>query len=296
MGGVAIFAGAMLAFVALAPNLPATILAPQVIGVLVAGAYIAALGLWDDRHSLPPWAKLVGQIAGVALLIAFDIRVRLPLPEPLNVLITAMWVLGITNALNFLDNMDGLTAGVSAVASAFILLSAAQNDQYLVAGLAAGLLGACLGFLRYNFHPATIFMGDAGALFIGFLLAVLGIQLRFPDNTPMVTWMTPIFIMGLPILDTTLVVFSRLRRGVRPWQGGKDHLSHRLVRLGCSQREAVLILYLVGGALGMVGLFVAGSSPLEAYAIGATAALVAVVAIAWLEMREAARQRPIELT
>jgi UDP-GlcNAc:undecaprenyl-phosphate GlcNAc-1-phosphate transferase len=179
--------------------------------------------------------------------------------------------------------MDGLTAGISAVCSAFILLNAAQNDQYLVAGLSAGLLGACLGFLRYNFNPATIFMGDAGALFLGFLLAVLGIQLRFPQNVAIVTWMVPIFILGLPILDTTLVVISRLRRGVSPWTAGKDHISHRLVGLGFSHREAVLVLYLVAGMFGMLGLFVAEANILEAYTIGVTTALLALFAIWRLE-------------
>jgi UDP-GlcNAc:undecaprenyl-phosphate GlcNAc-1-phosphate transferase len=285
MGGVAIFAGAMLALLLLAPDLPASIQAPQVSGLLLAGTLVAALGLLDDRVALPPWAKLAGQLLATTVLVAFDIRVKLPLPEALNYMITFLWVLGITNAFNFLDNMDGLTAGASAVSSSFLLLSAAQNNQYLVAGLAAALLGACLGFLRYNFNPATIFMGDSGALFLGFLLAVLGIQLRFPANSPTITWMVPIFLMGLPIFDTTLVVFSRLRRGARPWQAGKDHLSHRLVNMGCTQREAVLILYLVSGALGMVGLFIAGSSLLEAGAISATMAIVAVAAIIWLERR-----------
>jgi UDP-GlcNAc:undecaprenyl-phosphate GlcNAc-1-phosphate transferase len=219
-------------------------------------------------------------------LYFFGIQVRLQLPEVLNLLITFFWLAGISNAINFLDNMDGLSAGVSGVAASFILLLAIFNGQYLVASLAAAIFGACLGFLRYNFHPAKIFMGDAGALFLGFLLAVLGLQLRFPDNVNAVTWMVPVFILGLPIFDTSLVVVSRLRRRVNPFTtAGKDHVSHRLVELGFSQREAVLILYLFTGAFGMIGLFVANADILEAYFVGLTVAFLGMAAIWRLEWR-----------
>jgi hypothetical protein len=146
----------------------------------------------------------------------------------------------------------GLSAGIAAVTTSFILLLALTNGQFLVSALAAALLGACLGFLRYNFPPARIFMGDVGSLFLGFLLAVMGIQLRFPENSNFVTWMVPVFLLGLPIFDMTLVVVSRLRRGLSPNTAGRDHTSHRLVRLGFSSREAVLILYLFSGILGMM--------------------------------------------
>lgn len=292
MGGVAIFAGAILAILLMYGNLPDreirgnvsdVDLPLHVVGIFLAVTVIALLGLWDDRVSLPPWAKFGGQFLAVAILIAAGVRVRLPIPELLNYLITILWLLGITNALNFLDNMDGLTAGISGVCSAFILLIAAQNNQYLVAGLAAAILGACLGFLRYNFNPAQIFMGDAGALFLGFLLAVLGLRLRFPGHSATITWLVPIFILGLPIFDTTLVVISRIRRRLPPWTAGKDHTSHRLVNLGWTQREAVLILYLATGALGMIGLFIAEADALEAYTIAVTIALLALYAIWWLD-------------
>src|SRR5690606_30123916 len=132
----------------------------------------------------------------------------------------------------------------------------AMNNQYLVAALSAALLGACLGFLRYNFAPANIFMGDAGAYFLGFWLAVLGIQLRFPQNVNFVSWMVPVMVLWIPIFDTSLVVISRLRRGVHPFTAGKDHLSHRLVEVGLGQREAVLVIYLLAGICGMVALFI----------------------------------------
>jgi UDP-GlcNAc:undecaprenyl-phosphate GlcNAc-1-phosphate transferase len=154
-----------------------------------------------------------------------------------------------------------------------------QNGQFLVSSLAAAVLGACLGFLRYNFKPAQIFMGDVGALFLGFLLAVLGLQLRFPDNSNFVTWMVPVMILGLPIFDTTLVVVSRLRRGISPGTAGKDHTSHRLVALGFSQREAVLILYLFAGMFGLAALFITEATVLEGYVLGTAVALVALYAI-----------------
>jgi UDP-GlcNAc:undecaprenyl-phosphate GlcNAc-1-phosphate transferase len=159
------------------------------------------------------------------------------------------------------------------------MLLGAFNEQYLVSALAAALLGACLGFLRYNFRPARIFMGDAGAYFLGFWLAVLGIQLRFPDNVNFVTWMVPVLILGLPIFDTTLVVFSRLRRGVHPFTAGRDHTSHRLVDRGFSQREAVLILYLISGVFGMVALFITQATVVEGYFIGGVVAVVCAYAI-----------------
>lgn len=274
MGGVAIFGGAMLAIIAFVPEFPNT-----VAGVLLSLTVVAFIGLLDDRFDLPAWTKLAAQFVGFLILTFFDIHVKLPLPDILNYVITFLWLAGISNAINFLDNMDGLSAGVSGVAAAFITLLGLQNDQFLVAGLAAAVLGATIGFLRFNFKPAQIFMGDAGALFLGFLLALLGLQLRFPANSSFVTWMVPIFILALPIFDTTLVVVSRLRRGVSPVTAGKDHLSHRLVQRGFSQREAVLLLYLLTGAGGMVAVFITEATILEGYLIFATVLVLSGVAI-----------------
>ncbi len=274
MGGVAIFGGAILAVIAFVPQFPDT-----VAGVLLSLTVVALVGLLDDRYGLPAWAKLTGQFVGFLILALFDIRVKLPLPELINYGITFLWLAGISNAINFLDNMDGLSAGVSGVAAAFIMLLGLQNDQFLVSGLAAAVFGATVGFLRFNFKPAQIFMGDAGSLFLGFLLALLGLQLRFPANSSFVTWMVPLFILAVPIFDTTLVVVSRLRRGVSPNTAGKDHLSHRLVRHGFSQREAVLLLYLLTGAGGMVGVFITEATILEGYLIFVTAVLLGGVAI-----------------
>jgi UDP-GlcNAc:undecaprenyl-phosphate GlcNAc-1-phosphate transferase len=278
LGGLAIVGGivlaVLLASVALYGRVPRT-----VAGILFASMVVALAGLLDDHSPLPAWAKLGAQFAAVLILLGFGIGVQLPLPSPINYAITLFWVIGISNAVNFLDNMDGLSAGISAVASAFILLLAIVNEQVLVAALSAALLGACLGFLRYNFPPASIYMGDAGSLFLGFLLAVLAMQLRFPENSNYVTWMVPLFILGLPLFDMTLVVYSRLRRGESPNTPGHDHVSHRLVKQGFSVRETDLLLYLVGGILGLVAVFVTQASVVEGYLMGVIAILLALIAI-----------------
>ena len=283
LGGVAIVIGAVLAILLtvflIFGQVPRTIA-----GVLLASTLVALTGLFDDRLGLPAWMKLAGQFLGFSILVYFGIRVQLPIWEPLNYAITFLWLAGISNAINFLDNMDGLSAGVSAVAASFILLFAVVQEQFLVSTLAAAVLGACLGFLRYNFSPARIYMGDAGSLFLGFLLAVLGMQLRFPENSNFVTWMVPVLVLGLPIFDMTLVIFSRIRRGISPNTAGKDHISHRLLLMNYSQREAVLMLYLVGGILGMIAIFVTQATIMESLTIGGLVAVSGLYAIWRLEV------------
>lgn len=284
LGGLAIIGGTVLAVLAFTYVAYGRI-PPSIAGVLLAAGVVAATGLIDDRLGLPAWVKLAGQFLGFLILLRFGIRVQLPVPEALNLAITFLWLAGIANALNFLDNMDGLSAGVSAVAAAFILLLATIGDQVLVAGLSAAILGACLGFLRFNFPPAQIFMGDTGSLFLGFLLAVLALQLRFPENSSFVTWMVPLFILGVPIFDMALVTISRIRRGVSPNTAGRDHTSHRLNVAGFTQRETVLILYLLGGVLGLVGVFVTQATVLEGYFMGFVTAALGLWAIWRLDRR-----------
>jgi UDP-GlcNAc:undecaprenyl-phosphate GlcNAc-1-phosphate transferase len=225
------------------------------------------------------------QLFPIVLPISFMHTYLLPY-EWLNWVVTLVWVVGITNALNFLDNMDGLSGGVATIASAFFLLLAAMNEprQVLVGAMAAALMGACIGFLRYNLNPATIFMGDTGSLFLGFILAALAIKLRFPSNTALITWMVPVCVLALPIFDTTLVFVSRLRRRVNPFTtAGKDHLSHRLVALGMTKREAVLICYLLCGSVGMVATFLTQARPDEAIIVATAMAVMLIGGVAWLE-------------
>jgi UDP-GlcNAc:undecaprenyl-phosphate/decaprenyl-phosphate GlcNAc-1-phosphate transferase len=272
----------------------------ELISILLGATLISLFGLIDDRWGMPAYLKMFGQlIAGIILLIG-GIQVQLFMPGPvdtplfatmypqdlLNWTVTLFWIVGITNAINFLDNMDGLSGGVAAIAAAFFLLLAAMNDprQVLVGAMAAALLGACVGFLRYNLNPATIFMGDTGSLFIGFILAALAIKLRFLSNAPVVTWMVPVFVLALPIFDTTLVFISRLRRRVNPFTtAGKDHLSHRLVALGLSKREAVLTCYLLAGATGMIGTYLTQATVGEAYVVAGLVTVVAACGLFWFE-------------
>jgi len=281
LGGVAIYLAFILALLIFEDRHYIS----QLVGILTGATLISFCGIWDDRWGLRPLLKLgVGQPLAALILIASGVRVSFLHHPVLNLLVTVFWVVGITSALNLLDNMDGLSAGVATVASAFFLLLAAMNGQYLVGSLAAALLGACLGFLFYNFNPASIFMGDTGSMFIGFILAAVGIKLRFPGRMDVVTWMIPVVILGVPIFDTTLVVVSRLRRGLNPiTHPGKDHLSHRLVAMGWTQREAVMAIYLICGGLGLVALFLTQASVVEGYAVAAMLALLGLFGLWKLE-------------
>ena len=286
MGGVAIFSGALIAFFILFFATGFYAVSDNVIGIGLAMTIVMLVGLADDRMGgMSAPVKLGGQTLAVVVLIYFGVYARIPfLPTILDFAITYLWIMVISNATNFLDNMDGACAGVSAVSAAFIVLLAAINGQDLVAGLGAAVLGACLGFLRYNFKPATIFMGDTGSLFLGFLLAVLALQLRFPENSNFVTWMVPLLLLGVQLFDLSLVTVSRLARGVNPLTtAGKDHTSHRLVELGYTQRESVMFLYLLGGAFGLVAIFVTQATILEGYVVGALLAFLALTVIAQFE-------------
>jgi len=280
LGGVAIYCaviGSLLVF----PNRRELV---ELTGIMIGASWISFWGLWDDRFGLSPIAKLAAQLVAAILLIVIGIQVSLPIPGWANIALTLLWIVGITNAFNLLDNMDGLASGVAAVAAAWFMLLAAINGQYLVGGLAAAVLGACLGFLIHNFNPASIFMGDSGSLFLGFLMAVLGIKLRFPANVNWVTWMVPIVVLGVPIFDTSLVVVSRLRRQKNPFSTpGTDHVSHRLNRAGWTRRESVMALYLAGCILGGISALVSLASPLGAYLILTAVVVVAVCAMLRLE-------------
>lgn len=278
LGGVAIFGGSILVLaIYFRDN-------AQILGFLGGALIMVMVGLVDDRYELPAALKLGGQLLAFGVVIVFGVTVRLPGPDWLDIVLTIVWLGAITNAVNFLDNMDGLCAGVVGIAAAFIVLMAAQNGQLVIGPMAAAVFGACLGFLRYNFRPASIFMGDAGSLLLGYLLAIMTLQLRFPQNANFVTWMVPVLIAGVPLFDLALVTVSRLRRGVNPLTtAGKDHTSHRLVRLGYGQREAVLVLYLLGGACGMVALFITQADVVDGYLVGGATAVAAAFAIWQLE-------------
>ncbi len=276
LGGIAIF----LSVLTITLLLGGRFNLDQLTGILVGATGVSLLGLWDDRYSLSPWLKLLGQLLAVALLMATNVSISfLPIPI-LNYAATVLWMVGITNALNLLDNMDGLSGGIAAIASANFALMCAFSGQYLVGALSVAVMAACCGFLIYNWNPATIFMGDSGSLFLGFTLAAIGIKLRFPDNVAFVTWMIPLLVLGVPLFDTTLVTISRLKRGLNPLTTpGKDHASHRLYYAGLTRREAVLVLYCAGFLLGLLAIFVTQAEILDGYIVGGIAALGGLYAL-----------------
>jgi UDP-GlcNAc:undecaprenyl-phosphate GlcNAc-1-phosphate transferase len=280
LGGLAIYLGVIIALIILGNRFYVS----QIIGIFVGATLVSFLGLWDDRRGLSPWVKLAGQFLAAGIVAMTDVRIVLSPYDALNIALTMLWVVAITNAMNLLDNMDGLSGGIAAIAALYFLLFAAMSGQYLVGALAAALVGACIGFLFYNLNPASIFMGDTGSLFLGFTLASLAIKLRFPENSAFVTWMVPVFVLAVPIFDTSLVIVSRLRRGLNPLTTpGKDHLSHRLALLTGSTREAVLICYLIGFLSGTVATFITEASVLEGYAVGIAAVIAGIAGIWKLE-------------
>ena len=215
--------------------------------VLGPALLLGLIGLWDDIKNLPPLPRFIAQtFAGVftaSVLIITD-NVGNPTGSAIfDSLITVIWVVGICNSINFFDNLDGGTAGTVAISSIALAYLALSGDQYLIAALATVTAGATLGFLVWNKSPAKIYMGDAGALFLGVLLATLTVRFEPNTQSQLSSYLIPIFLLAIPILDTTVAVSSRIRRHLSPFQGGQDHLSHRLIRSGHSRRAAALSLW-----------------------------------------------------
>lgn len=257
LGGLALFAGLlvgapMLFFIPLDPTSVPIGKYAITVGIAVG---LGVVGLVDDARTLPRSLRLVLQVMAALGVWVLDFRVEATTLEWLNLALTVLWIVGITNAFNLLDNMDGLSAGVAGVAALTITAMGLLNDLPVLPFVAGGLAGACFGFLIHNRHPAKIFMGDAGSLFLGFLLALLGLKLKF-DNLVQVTFLVPVVIMGIPIFDTTLVVIDRLRHRRPIFLGGADHTSHRLVAMGLPVNIAVRILYGAAICLGWIGLVI----------------------------------------
>ena len=221
--------------------------------VLGLALVFAAMGLIDDLRGLSPVLRFVVGLGLATVLVSYGVVLESPLPDWLDIVISVVWILGMTNAFNLLDNIDGLAAGTAAIAAGAFFVIAILNDQQYSALLAIGLAGAMLGFLRSNFAPATIYMGDAGSLFIGFMMAYLGLKMR-TNIAEIPQLFAPVLVLGVAVLDTTVVVVSRLRRGLSPFTGGQDHLSHRFLRLGLSVRRSVTVLLVATFALGVLAV------------------------------------------
>ena len=228
--------------------------------VLLPALLLGAMGLVDDLRSLSPWPRLITQsVVGsiVAFIIVQGGTVGTPFgTSTLNTAVTIFWIVGICNSINFFDNLDGAASGAVAIAALGVFFIAFDRGQELVSALSIVTAGATIGFLMWNKSPAKIYMGDAGALFLGIIISVATIRLN-PGITP--TWKSltiPIILLAVPLLDTCVAVFSRLARGLSPLTGGKDHLSHRLVRAGLSRRVAAVGLWSASGVCAVVAVLV----------------------------------------
>jgi UDP-GlcNAc:undecaprenyl-phosphate GlcNAc-1-phosphate transferase len=229
-------------------------------GLLAGSGMVFLLGLYDDLRPITPPAKLVGQILAAAVVVFLGYTTKFFTPripndsvaQIPNILLTFIWLVGITNAINLLDNMDGLAGGLSLITAGILafLFWRVDNQSLLLVSMALG--GSILGFLVFNFPPASIFMGDSGSLFLGFTLAVLAVARQPQASNVFAVMGVPTLLFLLPILDTILVTFTRILRGQSPSQGGRDHASHRLIAFGLSERQAVLVLYVVALVSGVL--------------------------------------------
>jgi len=279
LGGLAIFVAA------LAGLLAVKFFRGPAQGALIGAGVILVLGVWDDLYHISPKSKLLGQILAAAALLPFGIMVEISGVFWLDGLITVFWVVAICNAFNLLDNMDGLSAGLATIAALGFFVIGLYAGQSIVAGAALALAGACLGFLPYNYgpRPARIFMGDTGSLFLGYLLAVLAVRLVY-ESPQWITPFVPIAVLALPIVDTTFVCIARTLEGRSIAQGGKDHLSHRLVAaFQLSPRAAVALLWLAGAGVGAAGVFIVRRD--LPFGLGAAAGLGLFLAIMAYLMR-----------
>jgi UDP-GlcNAc:undecaprenyl-phosphate GlcNAc-1-phosphate transferase len=260
----------------------------DVLGIILAGTLVLLLGLIDDFGVLSPSVKLIGEFLAVFVLIKSGIRVNIAMfPDWLDLTLTVIWMLGLINAFNLLDIMDGLAAGVGLVSAAFLLMVALLNGDQTLAFILTALTGSLLGFLRYNFRPASIYMGDAGALFLGLMLGAVSMIGQYKGSHHLAV-LSPAFILGVPLYDTLFVIYMRLSRGVPVFRGSPDHLALRLKLLGMPISKIVVTLYVASALLGGMGLallFVTWKAALVL--AGGTALVLAGVAL-WL--------RPVDVT
>jgi UDP-GlcNAc:undecaprenyl-phosphate GlcNAc-1-phosphate transferase len=262
-------------------------------GVAVGATIVVVCGLLDDVWDLPAPVKLAGQVAGVAAAMAYGVVLSVvphwwPAAVAINVVLTLVWFLTVTNAVQFLDGMDGLAAGLGVIAGLFFSITAWQTSQGYLFILAAPLVGACLGFLPYNFRPggAMIFLGDSGASFIGFTLAGLAVMGEWADGDPVVALLTPILILAVPLFDIAFVGVVRVVTGkvhtLREWLAytGKDHIHHRFEAVGLSRAQSVFLIFFIAGTLGLSAILLKQAMPREAVLILIQAACVlAIIAI-----------------
>ena len=294
VGGIAIiisfFISIALGYVLLRPQLneSATYLAGLCISIVI----ISITGIWDDLWTLNARKKLVGQITAALILIPFGFVIRsLNLPFvgtieigwQIGIPLTIFWVVGIMNTINFIDGLDGLAAGVAVTIATALFIISVINHEVLMAVICVIVAGSAIGFLRYNFHPASIFMGDCGAMFIGLALAAVSIKIVFQNPSTIANSFVPVLIFGLPIADTMWAIIRRLRKGESPFHADSFHTHHRLIALGFTQKQVAIILYIASLVCVSAGLIIAltnnGALAVSLFAFILVAILISIIVL-----------------
>lgn len=284
IGGLAIFIGFLVSVLLFAE------IDRQMQGILLGSVVIVVLGVLDDIMNLPAKLKFVVQFIAAGIAVAHGCVIEtLSNPNPFSdamyinlgwvgIPITLLWIVALTNAVNFIDGLDGLAAGVSAISSGTMLVIALMISEGNVAIIVAALLGACLGFLPFNFNPAKIFMGDTGATFLGFLLATVSVQGLFKYYA-IVSFIVPFVLLGVPIFDICFAFLRRIARGQSPMVADRSHMHHRLIDMGFSQKQTVAIVYVISGLLGLSAVVLASSTGVRALILVGAIIVVGAVAL-----------------
>ena len=255
----------------------------EVLGLVLAGTLMVMVGLIDDFGVLKPWPKLVGQLIAVFVLIRSGIRIEIAaLPDWLAIALTVFWMIGVINAVNIIDVMDGLAGGVSLVACFWLFVVAVINQDMMIAVMLAALAGSLIGFLRFNFHPARIYLGDSGSLFIGLMLGALAMIGKYTAVNP-VALLAPVFVLGVPIFDTLFVMYIRKLRRLPVFLGSPDHFALRLRRWALPVPQVAALSYAVSFALGAVGVGMMFAQTDLALGLVAGTILMGIVAALWLK-------------
>ncbi len=284
VGGAAIWASFFVA-VALGASLPGgrALLSEKLRGLFYGGTMVLLLGLYDDTRIAPAWVKMLVQISAALVLVKFGYQIQV-IANPLGgsvslglfgIPLTVVWVIGVVNAVNLIDGLDGLAAGICAIAGMSLFVSGFLFGFGLSSLLATGVVGSALGFLRHNFYPAKIFMGDTGSMFLGFCLAAISLA-GAGKSVALVALLVPVVALGLPILDTLLAVMRRTKRRINIFQSDKEHIHHKLLELGLSHRGVVLLLY---GVSVLFGVLAVGLATADRRIVLAIVTVVAAVSV-----------------
>lgn len=270
----------------------------QIRSMLLGALVIFAFGIWDDYKRLSALPKFLGQVVVSIFIILSGVSIQIfesrtffiggssPLFEILDKLLTVFWIVGVTNAFNLVDSMDGLAVGLSGWAFAFFMLATVESGQHLLSMTCAILAGICVAIFLFNSNPAKMFLGDSGAQTLGFLLSVMAIYYNPVGSFQASSYLVPILLIGVPIFDTTLVTISRLRKQIPFYKGNRDHTYHRLVAMGLEPSRAVFSMHLAALILNCLAFIAVGLPPVAANSVLATVILIGIAAIWFLEKRQ----------